>query len=430
MSFGEIPAQEMEQVKKEFGITDFEALKSRLEFDNRNIAKKGIRHFKETGEDLITGYSYGEFYDWDLYFENVYMSYFGESKYCFTNLQAFLKRQHLNGFVSRSLKKSRWYQHFKPFLAQLVVLGAKQESIEWLKDSPTGEILNEEYYVNDRTYYQRLKCYIDYWLWYMDWDKNGLPVWNSSDHSGMDNQFSRSGGKNAFRYEGVDLACYVHRELKAMALIADILGCNDDVKMYNKKAIRIAKAINEVFWDDKDGFYYDRDERTGEYVRVKSVAGFMPLFAGVASRDQAERLVKNHLLNKDEFWTAYPVPAYAKTEPDYDQYVRDHGCNWRGTTWIPTNYMLFHGLLDYGYTDVAKELARRTFEMVLEKNEMTREYYNAENGEEFGLKPFWGWSTLAYFMPFEFVSGYNPMKLNKEAIKSMGRELLGVSFNK
>ncbi len=175
----------------------------------------------------MTGYSYGEFYDWDLYFENIYMSYYGISEYCFTNLKAFLKRQHLNGFVSRTLKEPRPYQHFKPFLAQIALLGSIQKNdYLWLnevtdgaknKGIAEGGVMNEANFVNNRSYYTRLKEYIKFWFWYQDFDKNGLPVWNSSDHSGMDNQISRAGDMNAFRFEGVDLACYLYRELIAMA---------------------------------------------------------------------------------------------------------------------------------------------------------------------------------------------------------------------
>jgi len=28
---------------------------------------------------VLTGYSYGEFYDWDLYFENLFLTYYRES---------------------------------------------------------------------------------------------------------------------------------------------------------------------------------------------------------------------------------------------------------------------------------------------------------------------------------------------------------------
>jgi putative isomerase len=427
------------RVTSDFNIQNTDSLIIRLKTVNNDIEKNGIRYFLQENSNLLTGYSYGEFYDWDLYFENIYMSYFGMNEYCFTNLKAFLKRQHLNGFISRTLKEPRPYQHFKPFLAQIALLGSVQRNdFIWLnevtdgaknKGIAEGGVMNEENFINGRSYYQRLKEYLNFWFWYQDFDKNGLPVWNSSDHSGMDNQVSRSGNLNAFRYEGVDLACYLYRELHAMAALADKLGLSEDVKMYNDHATKLIKQINITFWDEKDGFYYDRDEQTGKPVKVKSVAGFMPLFIGAASKQQADRLVKEHLLNKNEFWTDYPIPAYSKSEPDYNQNAVLNGeCNWRGTAWIPTNYMVFHGLMDYGYTDIAKELAHKTFDMAFVKNKTTREYYNAETGAGKGLNPFWGWSTLAYFIPFEYELKYNPTDLNNKEIRPIGSEKLGIPF--
>ena len=428
------------KVATDFNITDTSNFLQRIRTINKDIREKGIQHFSQDGNDLLTGYSYGEFYDWDLYFENIYLSYFGVSEYCFTNLKAFLKRQHLNGFVSRTLKEPRPYQHFKPFLAQIALLGAKQKNeYAWLnevvdgaknKGISDGGIMNEANYIDGLSYYQRLKNYINYWFWYQDFDKNGLPVWNSADHSGMDNQISRAGKMNEFRYEGVDLACYLYRELKAMAVLAEKLGYRKDVYLYNNQAAKLIAQINKNFWNEKDGFYYDRDEQTGKLLKVKSVAGFLPLFIGAATKQQAERLVKEHLLNKNEFWTDYPIPAYSKSEPDYAQYPKLNGeCNWRGTTWIPTNYMVFHGLMDYGYGDIAKQLVQKTFDLVLKKNNTTREYYNAETGAGNGLDPFWGWSSLAYLMPMEYEMKYNPSALLSEPVKKIASENLGIPFN-
>ena len=279
------------------------------------------------------------------------------------------------------------------------------------------------------SYYEQLMLSIDYWMRYCDFDRNGLPVWNSSDHSGMDNQISRAGRLDEFRYEGVDLACYIYRELRAMELMAEKLGKAEDAKRFRVRAALLADKINTVFWDEEDGFYYDRDEHTGEPVRVKSAAGFIPLWAGIVPPRRAERLVREHLTDPDEFWTEFPVACYAKTEPDYIQGdIRDWGCNWRGTTWIPINYMIMHGLLDYGYADVARELARKTVDLVYKRNEVTREFYDGESGEGLGLKRFWGWSVLAYVMPFECETGYDPSKLDGSAVRPLGRELFGLDF--
>lgn len=129
--------------------------------------------------------------------------------------------------------------------------------------------------------------YLQRWFQY-DSDHNGLPVWNSSDASGVDNQISRAGDLDSFQDEGVDLACYLVREFKAMAIISGKLGKASEQKMYERHAEQLTGLINTVLWDEKAGFYYDRDEKTRKSVKVKSVAGFTPLWAGVASPKQAK----------------------------------------------------------------------------------------------------------------------------------------------
>jgi glycogen debranching enzyme len=285
---------------------------------------------------------------------------------------------------------------FKPFLAQIAVLGSKQNGndYEWLRER----------------YYGRLQKYVERWFQY-DADHNGLPVWNSSDASGMDNQISRAGDLDSFQDEGVDLACYLVRELEAMAIIAGKLEKASDRELYEKHAKRLSELINKVFWNEEDGFYYDRNEKTGKTVRVKSVAGFIPLWAGVAPAARAERLVREHLLNEKEFWLKYPVASYARSEPDYYQGSRSGECNWRGTAWIPTNFMIFHGLLRYRYDDAARELALKTFRLALDENPVTREFYDADTGKGNGMNPFWGWSSLAYVMPLDYAARYDPTDL-------------------
>jgi len=168
-------------------------------------------------------------------------------------------------------------------------------------------------------------------------------------------------------------------------------------------------------------------EKKNERVRVKSVAGFMPLWAGVATPERAQRLVREHLLNEKEFWTPYPVASYAKTEPDYYQGVVARECNWRGSTWAPANYMIFHGLMNYGFQAEARELADRLFRMALDVNPATREFYNAETGAGLGQTQFWGFSALYYVMPLECQLNYNPADLNKDIQPIVPRHL-GVPF--
>jgi len=131
----------------------------------------------------------------------------------------------------------------------------------------------------------------------------------------------------------------------------------------------------------------------------------MPLWANAASPERAERIIKEHLLNINEFWLKYPIATWSKSEPDYFQEKKGNESTWMGATWIPTNYMVFRGLIDYGYTDIVQILADKSFEIVVSEP-FLREYYNGETGACQGRAPFWGWSSLGYIMKAELEGGF------------------------
>ena len=353
-----------------------------------NMRDRGVFYIDR--KDCLTGYGSVEFYDWDLYFETLFLSYFGVNRFSRNNVELFLDAQHPSGFVSRTIRSPRERQPFKPFLAQTALLYARQrQDFRWL----------------DGKYYERLKKYLDYWFWHCDADKNGLCFWDGSDASGMDNQVRRLGYINVMEYEGVDLNSYLVRELDAMAEIAAELSKPEEAAGFAEHAKALRRLIDEVFWDEEDGFYYDRSEKTGRLNRVKSIAGFMPLWANAASPEKAERIIKEHLINENEFWLRYPVATWSKSEPDYFQEKKGNESTWMGATWVPTNYMVFRGLVDYGYTDIARVIADKTFELVVSEP-FLREYYNGETGAGQGRAPFWGWSSLGYVMKAELESGF------------------------
>ena len=406
--YGRAEAQTNSKSVKKTGDTSFGKLQVRLGELNHDILNKGIILDSLSKSKILTGYSYGQFYDWDLYFENIYLSYYGISEFNFSNLTIFLKLQKPDGFIQRSFgpKPFGAKQMFKPFIAQIVLLGSLQVgNWDWAK-----------------AHYSQIKLFLKRWFAY-DTDNNGLLYWSGgSDQSGMDNQRSRCIGKS----EGVDLNCYMVRELKAMAIIAEALGYSDDKKDFLAHAEKLKTLINKNLWDEKTGFYYDRNEEDGKITYVKSVSGFSPMWTEVASRAQVRRMVNEHLTNPLEFWLAYPVSGYAKTEPDYYRGTRKE-CNWRGSAWIPTNYMICHGLVKYGYKKLAKELADKTFNMVLNNN-TTREYYDAETGQGYGMDPFYGWSSLAYYLPLEIEMRYDPTELTNKKIEKLCNKM-GILFN-
>ena len=89
--------------------------------------------------------------------------------------------------------------------------------------------------------------------------------------------------------------------------------------------------------------------------------------------------------------------------------------------------MIFHGLLQYGYNDAAKELALRTFKLAMVANPVTREFYDSDTGKGNVMDPFWGWSSLAYVMPIDFARRNDPMDLHAP-VRSLIKTELGLTF--
>ena len=71
--------------------------------------------------------------------------------------------------------------------------------------------------------------------------------------------------------------------------------------------------------------------------------------------------------------------------------------NWRGPVWGISNYMVFKGLVKYGFRKEATELADKTiilFGRDFEKNQALHEYYEPETGEPLLNKGFQNWNYL------------------------------------
>lgn len=354
-------------------------------------------------EDLpfFTGYECGRLYGWDQYFEGILQCYAGwDLTYIQNSLKLFLNQTDKEGYIPRTLPEVWWGQfHAQPFLAQQAVLLLRNgDDLAWF--SPE--------------YFYRLKHYLMYWLRNLDVRGAGLSVWDHAGHTGMDNQYERAGTFHDAFCEGVDLNSYLVRECEACALLAEHKGYLRNAKEFRDYARQKTEAIQRWCWDEKDGFYYDYHAREDRPIRVKHVGAFAALWARVPNQNNAQRMVKDHLLNPNEFWRDHPLPALSSSEPGYvEGFLPEEPkdcCPWRAHSWMPTNYYTFQGLREYGLGEPAGELARKNREMFCRAP--FREYYKADSGAPCGRDPFWGWSSLALYMEEEWETKTDPTSLN------------------
>ena len=113
-------------------------------------------------------------------------------------------------------------------------------------------------------------------------------------------------------------------------------------------------------------------------------SGFMAMWAGIATKDQAKRMVKENYMNEKTFYAPYGVRTLSKMEKMYNLRPSGNPSSWLGPIWGISNYMTFRGLVNYGYMQEAKELACKTIELFgrdIERFGGMHEYYQPENGE-------------------------------------------------
>jgi putative isomerase len=136
---------------------------------------------------------------------------------------------------------------------------------------------------------------------------------------------------------------------------------------------------------------------------------FYPLLAKAATTEQADQMIKKHMLNPDEFWGERVLPAIARNDPAFkDQEY------WRGRIWAPMNWLVYLGLRNYDTptaTQARKELAEKSLQLFLhEWNEKghVHENYSAVSDDSDGVKSsdrFYHWGALMGLMEYEELSG-------------------------
>ncbi len=193
-------------------------------------------------------------------------------------------------------------------------------------------------------------------------------------------------------------------DAECLAKIAAILGEADDSQKFAAEYEHLKLLIGKKLWNDQDGIYENRFW-DGHFSKRLSPTNFYPLFAGIATSEQAERMVKEHLLNTTEFWGTYVVPTIARNDPAFpDQNY------WRGDIWGPTNYMVYEGIDRYGFDQVALEYAQKNYNLFMDDwkiNQHDNEQYHAWGGNG-GGDTHYTWGALLQLAALEQYIDMNP----------------------
>jgi putative isomerase len=305
-----------------------------------------------------------------------------------------------NGPVYKAANPYRENMH-KPVLAQHAAFITQQNGgdAEWLRE----KFYHLLTFLNNYRNHHRHTC--------------GLYFWQSDLMIGVDNdpctyfRPPRSSGS-------IYLNSLMLKEFEAAAYLADCLNLGDVATVLRADAAAVRQAVLEHCWDERDGFFYSVDlnllpaETAGLHAgqprdwpcliqRIGVWSGFLALWAGIATPEQASRVVKEHYRNSRTFNANYGVYTLSKMEKMYSIRASGNPSSWLGPVWGVSNYLTFRGLVRYGFEDDARQLAERTISLFgrdIERFGALHEYYQPDNGEPILNRGFQNWNYLVLNM--------------------------------
>ena len=153
-------------------------------------------------------------------------------------------------------------------------------------------------------------------------------------------------GASILDYASVDLNVLLYKMEADAAMIYQILHQPKLASVWQQRAEQRAKLINKYMWNANLGYYFDYNIRTKSSRPYVYATTFYPLWAGIASKEQAEQIVKNlpTLLAAGGIVTS----TYQKQL----QWDAPFG-------WAPLQYFTVMGLKKYHYNKEADDVATR-----------------------------------------------------------------------
>jgi len=276
-------------------------------------------------------------------------------------------------------------------------------------DTPAPESLSAERDAQGRTHYDLVKEYFrthkiaDYDASeYYDAKKDQLtPLFYRADRSMRESGFDPSNRYGPFsadiiHYNPVCLNSLLYLMESQTAEIMHIVGREDEVAAWQKRAHDRAATIDRLMWDAKDGLYYDYNFVHGSVRRYAFLTTFYPLWAGIASKEQAAQVVRN--LSKFE----RPGGLQTSTSQSGSQWDAPFG-------WAPLEMIAIPALRRYEYREDAARTSVEFLSLVLqeflkhgtivEKYDVVRRSSNLSGEVHFGYSSNevgFGWTNAAF----------------------------------
>lgn len=190
----------------------------------------------------------------------------------------------------------------------------------------------------------------------------------------------------------VDLNCLLYVYEKRLADNYRSFGRKQLAHDFDNRAEMRRRAIDKYCWDEQQGIYVDFNFHHVQKTGVITLAGLFPLFVGIASEQQAERVA--HLVEKEFLQRGGLVTSMLGTAQQWDY----------PNGWAPLQYIAVRGLERYGYIELANTIKDRWTKTVkalyMREHRLVEKYdvmtARAGGGGEYVTQDGFGWTNAVY----------------------------------
>jgi len=417
------------QLRSEMPAADFAKITlQRLPDDPSKLTEQGLLFLPRPY--VVPGGRFNEMYGWDSYFIQAGLLRDNEIALAKDMADNFLYEIRNYGKILNANRTYYLTRSQPPFLTQMVLgVHKKTQDRNWLAeavpaiekyyalwttephltpqtglsryydfgDTPAAESVSAERDAQGFTHYDRVREYYktyqvkDYEVGeFYDRGRDMLTsLFYRGDRSMRESGFDPSNRFGPFsvdiiHYDPVCLNSLLYLMETQTAEIMKILGREADAAKWQKLADDRAAKLNQLMWDPKDGLYYDYEFVHSRVRRYPFLTAFYPLWAGIATREQAAAVEQN--LRKFE----QPGGLQTSTFESGNQWDSPFG-------WAPLQMIAVEGLRRYGYSEDANRISQKWLSLVLQEYRKTgvivEKYDVVHRGLEVGRTIKFGYSS-------------------------------------
>jgi len=291
--------------------------------------------------------------------------------------RVFIQRQQPDGYIN--YRTGPYLDETIPYANQLTTSAPWFNYINWevYKISKDRKFLQEAY-ASGRKFYT-------FFVKNRDSDRNGLCEWGAEGELESVRDARVAVWDNVGRpmnFEGPDVNSMLVMEARSLSEMAGTLGLVADARQWEDLAKQRSVLIELYLWDTVTGFYYNRYAvnkgftfRKADDLKIKEIIGFLPLWAGVSSKENADKLMRS-LRDPREFRRPYGIPTLTAKSDYYNPIGY-----WNGPVWVQWEYLIYRGLRDYSYKKDASDLINRVLNNMiwhLKQDHVFWELYSAD----------------------------------------------------